>query len=100
MAFKFKIDGQTNSDDILAIFESKALLSGKNSNTLQNAINHSAKDYLRIAETLNAIKRRYLQRGDNIAAEKVARFQNLEDNPFQEIFGAVAFCTTNSFNNL
>ena len=99
IAIKYKINGQTNPDDILAIFESKGSLSQKKKKTLQDAIDHSGKDYLRVAHTLNAIKRRFLQCGEQEKAEKIKRFQNLEDNPFQEIFGAVAFCTTESIDD-
>ena len=46
VAIKFKIDSQTHShDDILSMFESKASLSKKDYNTLQNAIKDSSKDY-------------------------------------------------------
>lgn len=98
VGIKFKVDGETSSDDILAIMESKARLSTKNDETLQDAINHSGKDYLRIAHTLNAIKRRYIQTGDKVNGDKIKRFQNLEDHPFKEVYGAVAFCTTDSLD--
>ncbi|MBP9708281.1 MAG: DUF1837 domain-containing protein [Oligoflexales bacterium] len=99
IAIKTVSDSSTSIEDVLAIFESKGNLSAKNTNTLKNAIEHSAKDYLRLGETLNAIKRRYINKSDVANANKISRFQNLEDNPYKEYFGAVAFCTSDSIND-
>lgn len=99
IGIKFKVDGDTSPEDVLGVFESKATLSKKSHKTLRNAVEHSAKDYLRLAHTLNAMKRRYLLSKDTESAQKIQRFQNLEDNPFKELFGAVAFCTTESIED-
>ena len=99
IGLKFKVKGQHDPEDILAIFESKARLSAKSNNTLQDAIDHSGKDYFRLAHTLNATKRRYLQSKEYDKAGKIERFQNLEDNPFKEIFGAASFCTSDSLDD-
>lgn len=99
IAIKFKEDGKISPDDILAVFESKAKLSKKSNKTLQNAIDHSGKDYLRLACTLNATKRRYLQSKDQVSADKIKRFQNMEDEPYTELSGAAAFCTTDSIDD-
>ena len=90
------IDTNTFSlEDTLTIIESKAqLASASSANRLQDAIEDSKKDPRRKAESLNAIKRRFLEKGDYEAAKKIERFQNVEDNPYKEISGAVAVIST------
>ena len=79
------------SKDKLAVFEAKAQFSGhKSKSRLQDAVDGSAKDIRRKAESLNAIKQRLYERGEVDDAKKVARFQNEVDEPYQEIYGAVA----------
>lgn len=99
IAIKMINPKSSDPNDVLAVFESKARLSKKSKKTLQDAIDHSGKDYLRIAHTLNATKRRYLQTGQNRSAKAIQRFQNFEDNPFTEIYGAVSFCTSDSIDD-
>ncbi|MBS0289164.1 MAG: DUF1837 domain-containing protein [Proteobacteria bacterium] len=88
----FKLEDENNpiSSDELIFFEVKAGLTKGNGNRLQDAINDSGKDLLRHAETLNATKQRLLNRDDNQAALKISRFQNIEDNPFTQKWGAAA----------
>lgn len=85
------IDETTSSaDDRLAIFEAKAQFSGKKpKGRLQDAVDGSAKDIARKAESLNAVKQRlyYQQKLDE--AERIERFQNKVDHPFTEVYGAV-----------
>lgn len=99
LAIKFKNEGSFHPDDVLRIFESKALLSKKGTNTLQNAVNDSGLDYFRVAHTLNAYKRRYLKCGDHESADKIKRFQNPQDNPYKDRYAAVAFCTEDSLSD-
>lgn len=82
--------------DVLAIFEAKAQFSGQKCKAkLQEAIEHSGKDQLRKAESLNAIKQRLLKDGDTNGMDIIARFQNVEDRPYTEISGAAGlFCTS------
>ena len=88
-----------NPHDSLAIFEVKAKFSGiKAKHRLQHAINSSGTDHLRSAESLNAIKQRSLDEGATDAVAIVARFQNLEDQPYREVYGAVAFVDTRLFD--
>ncbi len=90
IGFKFAADGNS-ANDTLAVFESKAQFTGeKTLPRLQDAIDDSAKDILRRAESLNAIKRRFLKEGDKASALKVQRFQSPEDNEYKKLFGAVA----------
>jgi len=76
-------------DDTLAIYEVKAKFSKNGDNTLQTAINDSAKDHIRIAESLNFIKQQAIN-ADNInRVDTVSRFQNPTDYPYRERYGAV-----------
>lgn len=83
---------QTDSpNDCLAMYEVKAKLSGKKANArLQEAINHSGKDNLRKAESLNAIRQRFYEAKNIQDAQKIGRFQNPADRPYKDIYGAVA----------
>ena len=58
--------------------------------TVKDAIEHSIKDRVRIGESLNAEKRRLLNRSRKDEAKIVERFQNKTDNPFTLDFFAVA----------
>ena len=84
-------DGKASSKDKLAIFEAKAQFSGKKAKArLQDAVDGSAKDIARKAESLNAIKQRLHGRNELDDAEKIERFQNEVDHPYKEVYGAVA----------
>jgi hypothetical protein len=91
LGFQFVKAGQESPDDILAVFEAKAALTGKTStNKLQEAVQDSAKDVTRKAESLNALKQRLIDKNQIRAALQVERFQNSEDHPYKEISGAAA----------
>ncbi|OQA89171.1 MAG: hypothetical protein BWY28_01209 [bacterium ADurb.Bin236] len=87
-------------DDILVIYEAKAKLSGtKCINRLQKAVNDSEKDYhLRKAESLNALKRRFVRNEDTASANKIKRFQNKSDRPYIELSGAAAIFSTATYD--
>ena len=76
--------------DELFIFESKSGASATTANRLQDAIKDSGKDRLREAMSLNAIKRRLIDRGEIGDANRVKRFQDQADRPFHRINGAAA----------
>lgn len=61
---------------------------------LEAAIKDSTKDRIRLAESLNAEKRRLLLRSKVSEAKIVERFQNKTDNPFTLNFFAVAVLDT------
>ena len=63
IGFKFVADGAENPDDELFIFESKSGMTKTEAHRLQDAIDDSIKDKLREGMSLNAIKRRFLDRG-------------------------------------
>ncbi len=92
IGFHFVRSDKIDPLDELAIFEAKTRFSKSNNNTprLQDAVNDSGKDKIRKAETLNAIKQRFLDRNEKDNAKRIERFQNEEDNPYSEIYGAVA----------
>ena len=82
-------------NDIMVVYEVKAQFSGsKPSPRLQDAVDGSAKDVLRKPESLNAIKRRFIERKMFVEAKRVERFQNPADNPYREQYGALAFFST------
>jgi len=91
IGFHIVNDGEASPKDKLAIFEAKAQFSGnKPKARLQDAVDGSAKDITRKAESLNAIKQRLHGRSELDNAEKIERFQNEVDNPYIEVYGAVA----------
>lgn len=91
IGFHIVKDKTISPDDLLAIFEVKAQFSGKKARgRLQNAVDDSNKDYLRKAESLNAIRNRLYDLGKLDDADKIMRFQNEADHPYKEIHGAVA----------
>ncbi len=99
IGFKFLAPNKSSSEDELAIYEIKAQFTGNKCNPrLQDAVNDSAKDILRKAETLNAIKQRFLDKSDFESAKNVERFQNIEDKPYKEVHGAVAVFATNIYD--
>lgn len=99
IGFKIVSPGRDDPSDALALFEAKAQLSGDTpSGRLQAAVDGSAKDEIRKAESLNAIKQRFLDRGCATDVQTVERFQNPEDRPYSEEYGAVALLSTSVFD--
>ena len=97
IGFMFVSEGNSSPKDTLTIIESKAKYTGKHENRLQTAIEHSDKDILRKAETLNAIKQRFLDKEDKSSSDKVERFQNEVDNPYIQQFVAIAHLGNDNF---
>jgi hypothetical protein len=91
--------GKDSKDDTLAIFEVKAQLTGqKTKPRLQNAIDGSAKDKTRRGESLNAIKQRLYDKDERKQARRIERFQNPEDKPYKELYGAAAVFSEQLFD--
>jgi len=82
--------------DILIAFETKAQLRSKSStNRLQDAVDDSTKDRLRLAESLNAMNRRLIDLNKFDEAEVVQRFQEPIGRPFKRRSGAAAvYCSS------
>jgi hypothetical protein len=92
LGFKFsRNDEHPTPQDSLIAAESKAQLSGTSaSDKLQEAVQHSSKDVLRLAEALNAAKRRLLKSGNVHLANRVRRFQDWMTHPYIRDSGAAA----------
>lgn len=100
LGFKFITEGKESPDDVLAIFESKARLKSKGKGALlQTAVDHSNKDAVRRAESLNATnqKLRDLRRSADVV--KVERFQDIVARPYKEVSGAAALFSNNLFDS-
>lgn len=99
MGFKILNDGKWSKDDTLAIFEAKAQFSGSKAKArLKDAVDGSAKDDVRKAESLNFCKQRLFERQLLADVTRIARFQNPEDYPYRENYGAVALFSILSFD--
>lgn len=91
IGFKFhRCAENPSNEDALFIFEVKTKFSNFSDNRLQDAINDSAKDHLRIGESLNFIKQKYFEKGNINEVQYVGRFQNPTDIPYKQKFGAAA----------
>lgn len=98
IGFRFHKKVDTSVKDVLVIFEAKTQFSNSGKNRLQDAINGSAKDHLRIDESLNFIKQKLFERKEIKNAQLVERFQNPVDVPYQESFGAAAIISNEYFD--
>lgn len=96
IGFLFSQD-KDESKDTLTIIESKAKYTGAHENRLQTAIKDSDKDILRKAETLNAIKQRFLDKEDIFNVKRIERFQNEADHPYIQKFGAIAHLDNSNY---
>lgn len=98
IGMKFDPQGFVSNDELLVV-EVKATLSDtKNTNRLQDAINHSTKDEYRIGESLSAMKQRLLLRSEMSDVEKIGRFQNPNDRPYIMRYGAAAILTEKAYD--
>lgn len=98
IGFHFHEKTGESPEDALAVFESKTRFSGSSGgNRLQDAINDSAKDHIRIDESLNYMKQKLFDKGDKEEAKKIERFQNPVDFPYREIYGAAALYSHDQF---
>lgn len=96
IGFKF-IDDTESPKDTLAVFEAKANFVSRMDNRLNDAINDSAKDRIRDAESLNAIKQRFIDNKEFDKVRNISRFQNPSDKPYKKIYGAVALFSNDIF---
>lgn len=86
LAFRFAGGGPSANDE-LHIVETKASLRPTTNNRLQNAIDDSIKDDVRVGFSLAALKQRLLKIDLDDAA-KIQRFQEGTDKPFKRIHAA------------
>lgn len=99
IGFKIEQNGQFSPNDQLAIYEVKSKFTAKCSNRLQDAVDDSKKDQFRKAVSLNALKRVMYVNGQKKDALRIERFQDIEDHPYKEIYGAAAIFTKTAFDN-
>ncbi|MGZ1015039.1 Hachiman antiphage defense system protein HamA, partial [Streptococcus thermophilus] len=71
--------------------------SSKAKNKLQEAINHSDKDFERFSTSIVASYLR-LKKSNSDQANVVERFLNITDKPFNVIYGAVAVYSNQSYD--
>jgi len=87
------------TEDTLTTFEVKAQLrAGPPEPRLQAAVDDAAKDKVRQAYTLHAMKRKAHQQGDHQRVALVERFQSKPDRPFTEQTGAAAVVDNGAFD--
>lgn len=95
----FKLGENVSSNDEILIFEVKSQASETNPmNKLKDAIVHSNKDVKRIAESLNAVNQRLIDRGLIEEAKRIQRFQNATDRPYRKRYAAAAIHSKTSFS--
>lgn len=99
LAFKFTSPTAFSTNDQLCIFEVKAGYSNTRDkyDRLQDAVNGSQKDEKRKAESLNAIKKRFIDLRQFNEADKIERFQDPADIPYIQEYGAAALFDENIF---
>ncbi len=80
-----------SAKDVLVVFECKVQFTGRKAEAkLQEAIAHNGKDFERLGESLNAMRQRFRDRGDDISGSLIERFQDMEDRPYVAEWGAAA----------
>ena len=99
IGFRFhKKSGDASTKDVLFVFESKTKFSASKINRLQDAINDSAKDHIRIDESLNFIKQKLFEKKEIEQAQRIERFQSPVDMPYKETYGAAAIISNEYFD--
>lgn len=97
----YKCSKKMSADDEMIVFEVKATASEVKPSSkarLQKAVDDSNKDVLRLAETLNAVFQRLLDRNDLEEAKRVKRFQNSSDNPYKKYYAAAVVQSKKSYS--
>lgn len=97
IGFRFYKKHGTSNKDVLAIFETKTKFSKSSKNRMQDAINDSAKDHIRIDESLNYIKQKLFEREKLKQAKLIERFQSPVDLPYKESYGAATIFSEEQF---
>lgn len=97
----YKCGKKISGNDELIVFEVKATASEippSSEARLQKAVNDSNKDVVRLAETLNAVVQRLIDRHDFEEVKRVQRFQNSSDNPYRRTYAAAAVHSSTSYS--
>lgn len=103
IGFKSSDYTQNLIDDELMIFEVKCKLRGNQTSLtrtrMETAISDSAKDFnIRKAESLNGLKQIYLKERNLENANKIKRFQNPTDRPYNELSGASSLILSEAYD--
>ena len=102
LGFLFADDGKESPEDTMVVYEVKARLTADIATValagIKVAIKDSAKDEVRIADSLNYLKQRLFDKRQLDQATKIERFQNPVDHPYQIRFGAAAILATESYD--
>lgn len=99
IGFRFhKKNREISTEDALFVVESKTKFSATKRNRLQDAINDSAKDHIRIDESLNYIKQKLFEKKKIDCAKRIERFQSPVDLPYKEIYGAAVIISDEYFD--
>ena len=99
----YKCGEKIGSNDELIVFEVKATareVLPSSEARLQKAVDDSNKDVVRLAETLNAVVQRLIDRGDYEEVERVQRFQNASDRPYRKTYAAAAVHSNMSYSEI
>lgn len=100
IGFRFHKKNEISSKDVLSVFETKTKFSkGSGKNRLQDAINDSAKDHIRIDESLNYIKQKLFDQNELEQTKLIERFQSPVDLPYQEYYGVAVLFTDDQFRS-
>lgn len=97
----YKCGKKISNNDELIVFEVKAQASDgppSSESRLQKAVDDSNKDVVRLAETLNAVAQRLIDRDDIEEAKRVQRFQNSTDHPYRRTYAAAAIHSNMSYS--
>lgn len=98
IGFQFADDTGCSPNDELFIIEVKTRFSQSGGNSLQNAIDDSSKDDIRLAESLNLIRQKSIDHKHIYDANQVIRFQNPVDQEYQIKYGASFFVDIEYFD--
>lgn len=100
LAYKISDPSKWSNEDELLVYEVKAQSSERkvSSPRLQDAINDSAKDNTRLAESIVASGRRLIGLQKDEEARMVFRFLNSTDEPYKKKYGAAAVHSKASFS--
>ena len=94
LGFKFSTDNISDNDELITCEVKGSLRTA--TNTLQNAIDDSKKDFeSRLPLALNATLQRLKDRGETETIRTVERFMNKVSNPYKQVTGAFLVCSNN-----
>ena len=98
IGFQFADDTACSPNDKLFVMEVKTRFSPSGRNRLQDAIDDSAKDDIRLAESLNLIRQKLIYHNHVEDANEVMRFQDPVDQEYQKKYGASFLVDSKYFN--